>query len=119
MNLMFVVDGTLITPALSGTILDGITRDSLLAVAKQKGIKTEERKISVTELKQWFNQNKKVEAFGAGTAAVVAPIKTIDIGGTKYSPYIGDDAVMFSLKKELSDVKYGLKKDDWGWNYIL
>ncbi|MBK5285157.1 MAG: branched-chain amino acid aminotransferase, partial [Bacteroidia bacterium] len=111
MNLMFVVDGTLMTPALSGTILDGITRDSLLAVAKQKGMKTEERKISVTELKQWFNQNKKVEAFGAGTAAVVAPIKTIDIGGNKYLPYIGDDAVMFTLKKELSDVKYGLKKD--------
>ena len=119
MNLMFVVDGTLMTPALSGTILDGITRDSILTIAAKKGMKPEERRISVKEIEQWFKQGKRVEAFGAGTAAVVAPIKTIDIDGTKYSTYIGDDAVMYSLKKELNDVKYGVAKDEWGWNHIL
>ena len=119
MNLMFVVDGVLMTPALSGTILDGITRESMLALAASKGIKIEERKISVTELEQWFRQGRKIEAFGAGTAAVVAPIKSIDIEGNKYSPYTGDDAVMFALKKELNDIKYGVKKDEWGWNYVL
>jgi branched-chain amino acid aminotransferase len=50
---------------------------------------------------------------------VVAPITSIDIKGNKYSPYMGDDATMFVLKKELNDIKYGLKKDEWGWNYIL
>ena len=119
MNLMFIVDGTLMTPELSGTILDGITRDSMLKLAASKGIKTEVRKISVTELEKWLKEGKKIEAFGAGTAAVVAPIKMIDIRGTKYSPYIEDDAMMFTLKKELNDIKYGLKKDEWGWNYIL
>jgi len=119
MNLMFVVDGTLMTPELSGTILDGITRDSLLKVAAARGMKTDVRKISVTELEQWFKEGKKVEAFGAGTAAVVAPIKSISIGGNKYSTYAGDDATMFKLKKELNDIKYGLHKDEWGWNYLL
>ena len=119
MNLMFVVDGTLMTPELSGTILDGITRNSMLALAEKKGMKTEVRKISLTELEKWFKDGKRIEAFGAGTAAVVAPIKSIDIRGNKYTPYIGDDAVMFTMKKELNDIKYGLKKDEWGWNYIL
>jgi len=119
MNLMFIVDGKLITPALSGTILDGITRDSILALAKKNGMEIEVRRVSVTELTQWFDSGKKVEAFGAGTAAVVAPIELIDISGKKYSPYIGADAKMYSLKKELNDVKYGLKRDEWGWNHIL
>lgn len=119
MNMMFIVDGTLMTPELSGTILDGITRDSLLTLAKKMGIKTEVRKISITDLENWFKAGKRIEAFGVGTAAVVAPIKLIDIHGNKYSPYMGDDAVMFSLKKELNDIKYGIRKDEWGWNYIL
>jgi len=119
MNLMFIVDGTLLTPELSGTILDGITRESLLTMAQSKGMKTEVRKISVMEIEQWFQQGKKVEAFGAGTAAVVAPIRSIDISGNKYSPYIGDDAIMYALKKEMNDIKYGNRKDEWGWNYIL
>lgn len=119
MNLMFMVDGTLMTPELSGTILDGVTRDSLLTLATKMGIKKDVRRISITELETWFKEGIRVEAFGVGTAAVVAPIKMIDINGTKYSPYMGDDATMFVLKKELNDIKYGLKKDEWGWNYIL
>jgi branched-chain amino acid aminotransferase len=119
MNLMFMVDGTLMTPELSGTILDGITRDSLLTLSKKMGIKTEVRKVSITDLEKWFKEGKRIEAFGVGTAAVVAPIKLIDIKGNKYSPYIGDDATMFVLKKELNDIKYGRSKDEWGWNYVL
>jgi len=119
MNLMFIVDGKIITPALSGTILDGITRDSILNLAKKKGIAVEERRISLTELTGWFDSGKKVEAYGAGTAAVIAPIELIDIAGKKYSPYMEKDALMFELKRELNDIKYGAKKDEWGWNYIL
>jgi branched-chain amino acid aminotransferase len=119
MNLMFIVDGVLMTPELTGTILDGITRDSMLTLAKAKGMNTEVRKISVTEMEQWLNEGKRVEAFGAGTAAVVAPIQSIDIDGKKYSTYTADDAIMFSLKKELNDIKYGNRKDEWRWNNIL
>jgi branched-chain amino acid aminotransferase len=119
MNLAFIVDGKIITPALSGTILDGITRDSLLNLAKNKGIPIEERRISISELTEWFASGKKVEAFGVGTAAVIAPIELIDIGGKKYSPHIEQDAMMYQLKKELNDIKYGTKKDEWGWNFIL
>lgn len=119
MNLMFIVDGVLMTPALNGTILDGITRESMLTLAESKGMKTDVHKISVTELEKWFIEGRKIEAFGAGTAAVVAPIQSIDINGKKYASYTGDDAMMFSLKKELNDIKYGNRKDEWGWNYIL
>jgi branched-chain amino acid aminotransferase len=119
MNIIFIVDGKIITPALSGTILDGITRDSLLTLAKKNGVTVEERRVSLDELTGWFDSGKKVEAFGAGTAAVIAPIETIDINGKKYSPYIEDDATMFRMKKELNDIKYGAKKDEFGWNYIL
>jgi branched-chain amino acid aminotransferase len=119
MNVMFIVDGTLMTPELSGTILDGITRDSMLTLAKAKGMKADVRRISVNELEQWLKQGKRVEAFGAGTAAVVAPIASIDIDGRKYSTYIEEDATMFTFKKELNDIKYGNRKDDWGWNHIV
>jgi branched-chain amino acid aminotransferase len=70
-------------------------------------------------MEQWLNEGKRVEAFGAGTAAVVAPIQSIDIDGKKYSTYTADDAIMFSLKKELNDIKYGNRKDEWRWNNIL
>jgi branched-chain amino acid aminotransferase len=119
MNIMFIVDGKIITPALSGTILDGITRDSLLNLARKKGVTVEERRVSITELTGWFDSGKKVEAFGAGTAAVIAPIELIDINGKKYNPYIEKDATMFQMKKELNDIKYGIRKDELRWNYIL
>ena len=116
---MFIVDGKIITPALSGTILDGITRESLLRLARKNGITVEERRVSLAELTGWFDAGKKVEAFGAGTAAVIAPIEMIDINGKKYSPYMEEDATMFRMKKELNDIKYGVKNDEFGWNYIL
>ena len=77
MNAMFVIDGKLVTPPLSDSILDGITRDSLLALANDMGISVEARLISIHELEQAFRQKIISEAFGAGTAAVVAPIATL------------------------------------------
>ncbi len=85
MNIMFAIDGKLITPSLSDTILDGVTRDSLLTLAKTIGYETEERPVSLDELEKAFHNNTISEAFGAGTAAVVAPVKTINIRGTRSS----------------------------------
>lgn len=119
MNVMFYIDDALITPPLSGTILDGVTRDSLLTLAREKGIAVAERPVSRTELKQAFEAGKKVVAFGAGTAAVIAPIETIAIDGKYYSCYTGEDAVMYDLQKMLYDIRKGNAPDTHNWNYII
>lgn len=119
MNVMFYIDDTLITPPLSGTILDGITRDSLLTLAKEMGIKTEVRQVSRTELANALEAGKKVEAFGAGTAAVVAPIEVLSINGKEYNCHVGEDAVMYRLKNALADVRKGIVPDNHHWNYII
>jgi len=119
MNVVFVVDGTLITPALSGTILDGITRESILTLARKNGMKVEERKVSVKEIQKAFEDGKKVEACGVGTAAVVAPMELIDIDGKKYIPYTGPDSHMSKLKRQLLEMRLGIQKDENNWNYIL
>lgn len=119
MNAMFVIDDKLITPALSGTILDGVTRDSLLTLAKEAGVTIEERQISYQELITAFENGKRVEAFGAGTAAVVAPIKTITIGHKEYTCNTDDDALMYRLQQLLLGIRKGNAADTHNWNYII
>lgn len=119
MNAMFFIEDTLVTPALSGSILDGVTRDSLLTIAREKGMKVEERQVSIAELVAAFDAGKHVEAFGAGTAAVIAPIESITIDGKAYNCYVADDAAMFTLKKALYDIRTGIAADSHKWNYIL
>lgn len=119
MNIMFIIDGTLVTPPLSGSILDGVTRDSLLTLARSKGVPVEERKISYKELEEAFLLGKKLEAFGVGTAAVISPIELIDINGKSYHPDVSPTAVLHQLKKELQDVRRGLVSDVHHWNYVL
>ncbi|OSZ78235.1 branched chain amino acid aminotransferase [Chitinophagaceae bacterium IBVUCB1] len=119
MNLMFFIDDTLITPPLSGTILDGVTRDSLLTLAREMDIATDVRPIGYKEIEQALQTSKRVEAFGAGTAAVIAPIQTIAIKGRDYDCYIGDDATMYKLQRALYDVRKGTATDNHNWNYII
>lgn len=119
MNAMFYIDNTLVTPQLSGTILDGVTRDSLLTIAREKGIRVEERQISYNELVKAFEEGKRVEAFGAGTAAVVAPIKSITIGHKEYTCYVEPDALMYQLQKSLLEIRKGVAADNHNWNYVI
>ena len=120
MNVMFVINDTLVTPPLSDTILDGITRDSLLTLAKEMGCKTEERPIAVAELEKAFQHGTITEAFGAGTAAVVAPIKTININGTDLQlPEYGPKKILFRLKHRLEKIRSGQEPDMHEWNFIL
>lgn len=119
MNIMFFMDGKLITPELSGSILDGVTRNSLLAIAREKGMQVEERQISYNELIEAFEAGKKVEAFGAGTAAVIAPIETIAIGHKEYTCYVEPDAMMYQLQAELYNIRRGLIPDVHNWNYVI
>ena len=120
MNLMFVIDQTLITPPPSDSILDGVTRDSLLTIAKDMGIKTEIRPVAVDEIVTAFKQNKITEIFGAGTAAVVAPIGTIGIDGVDYeTPGYTDSSFMFRLKKKLCAIRNGVEDDIYKWNTMV
>lgn len=120
MNVMFVINDVLLTPPLSDSILDGVTRDSLLHLARKLGYKTEERSISVAELEQAFNDKLLTEAFGAGTAAVVAPIETIHIKGKDFHlPEYGSYSLHFKLKEKLESLRSGKEEDVFGWNYIV
>jgi branched-chain amino acid aminotransferase len=120
MNVMFVMNDVLITPPLSDSILDGVTRDSLLTLARDMGYKTEERPVAVAELEQAFKSGTITEAFGAGTAAVVAPIKSIHINGIDFRlPKYNEDRLLFKLKNRLEQIRLGNETDMHAWNYLL
>ncbi len=120
MNVMFVINGVLVTPALSDSILGGITRESLLILATEMGLRSEERPVSVSELEKAFQAGTITEAFGAGTAAVVAPINTIHINGIDYSlqGYTPEN-ILYKLKAKLDAIRAGTEADVHGWNYII
>jgi branched-chain amino acid aminotransferase len=120
MNAMFVIDGVLVTPPTSDSILAGVTRDSLLQLAGDLGIPHEARPIAVTELENGFRHNTLSEAFGAGTAAVVAPIATIHLNGIDHHlPAYNDNSVMFQLKNRLEAIRKCQVEDKHGWNFLF
>jgi branched-chain amino acid aminotransferase len=119
MNIMVIRGNKLITPLSGETILEGVTKNSIIHIAKELGIEVEERSISYNELVEAFTNEEKVEIFGCGTAAVVSPIKCININGTDYYPYIKEDALMFKLKTVLDDIRKGRHQDTFGWNYFV
>jgi branched-chain amino acid aminotransferase len=121
MNVMFVLNGNLVTPQLSTAILDGVTRDSILTLAKEiPTFKVEERRITLDEIEQGFIKGTLTEAFGAGTAAVVAPIAVINIRGKDYQiPVAGPTSFQQQVKKKLHNLRMGLEPDQYGWNYIV
>lgn len=120
MNVMFMINGTLVTPKLTTAILDGVTRDSILTLAKDMGIKTEERRVSVAEIEEGFKNGTVTEAFGAGTAAVVATIAVINIHGVDYkiNPPAAD-SFQNRVKQRLNEIRLGSAPDIHGWNYII
>lgn len=120
MNVMFVIDNKLVTPPLSDSILDGVTRDSLLHLANEAGFGVDERRISVDELETAFKENRITEAFGAGTAAVVAPIKTININELDYQlPAYSANSIHVNIKEKLDAIRTGTAPDLYGWNYVV
>jgi len=120
MNVMFVINGKLITPKLTTAILDGVTRDSILTLAKDMGMPVEERRVSLDEVEEGFKNGSLTEAFGAGTAAVVAPIAVINIHGKDYTIQpAGVDSFQNRVKKKLHDIRMGAAPDVHGWNYII
>lgn len=119
-NIMFVIDGKLITPSTRDTILKGVTRDSVIMLAREWGMPVEERRVAVDEVINAIKEGKLTDAFGAGTAATIAPVGEIAHQGELYT--LPDPARrIFSNKmfKTLADIRYGNIADEFGWNYIV
>lgn len=119
MNIMFVADNTLITPSLSGSILNGITRDSLIKIAKHLQIKVYEKPLTAFELKKMFEEHRINEAFGTGTAAVTAPIESIQIFGNNFMLPETSGNIRMKLHNTLYDLRKGKIEDIFGWNSII
>lgn len=116
MNVMFVINNTLITPPLTGTILPGITRSSVLTIVKDWGYDVEERQITVDEVIEAAENGSLTEAFGAGTAATIAQIQTIGHNGTNYElPEITGREISNKVLNFLNNIKRGQETDKWGW----
>lgn len=116
MNIFFLIGDELITPPLEGTILAGITRDSVLTLARSWGMNVHERRISMTEIIAAHSNGTLKEIFGTGTAAVISPVgeltfkeKKMLINGGK----IGETAMKFY--DEITAIQYGEKPDPFGW----
>ncbi|MBW3127851.1 branched-chain amino acid aminotransferase [Hymenobacter profundi] len=116
MNVMFVVDGRLITPAVSSSILDGITRKSVLQLARDWGMTVEERKVSSVEILEAQANGTLQEAFGVGTAVTIAPIAVIGYRGQDYElPDLTDDSFARRVSAALTDIRVGTAPDEHGW----
>lgn len=119
MNVMFVIDGKLITPALSGSILPGITRMSVLQLARDKGMVVEERPLSIDELIEAYNDGKLQEAFGTGTAAVISPIGELVYKDTVMNLGGEIGRVSQDMYDTLTGIQNGRLKDEHGWTEIV
>ena len=116
MNVMFVINDVLVTPSLSNSKLAGITRDSILKLAIDMGIKVEERNITVDEVIEAHEKGQLQEAFGVGTAANVAPIALIGANGKDYVlPNPANFVVANKIGKALTEIKMGKAEDKFGW----
>ncbi|MCU0354943.1 MAG: branched-chain amino acid aminotransferase [Cytophagales bacterium] len=116
MNVMFVINGKLVTPATSDSILKGVTRDSVLKLAQQMGIAVEERPVSVREVIEAAKNGTLTEAFGVGTAATIAPIAVIGHEGVDYTlPPMETRTVAPRIHQALDDIKTGKAADSFGW----
>lgn len=118
MNVMFKINGTVVTPMLSGSILPGITRKSCIDVLKKAGIPVEERLLSVDELVEAMENGTLEEAFGCGTAAVVSPIGELCYKDKKYTVNGGKiGPVTQQLYDTLTGIQWGTVEDTFGWVY--
>lgn len=116
MNIFFVIDNEIITPELSGSILSGITRDSVLQLAKSWQMNVSERKITIDEVFEANESGRLQEVFGSGTAAVISPVGLIKYGEKEIT--VADGGVgewSNKLYKSLTDIQYGRAKDPFGW----
>ncbi len=120
MNIFFKIDGTIVTPMLSGSILPGITRDSVLHLCREWGLPTEERRISVDELLAAQKNGKLEEVFGTGTAAVISPVGKLRYKNEVMT--IGDGTIGSICQKlydTITGIQTGTREDTFGWRVTV
>ena len=115
MNVFFRINDTLYTAPTSERILDGVTRKSLIELAKREGIKVEVRSVLVTELVEAAKNGTLKEIFGAGTAAVVNPIVGFSYQDVYYELPKIENSIALELKEKLTKIQYKLAEDTFGW----
>jgi branched-chain amino acid aminotransferase len=116
MNVFFVLDGKLVTPSLdAGTILDGITRKSIIEVARSLGKTVEERDILIDELVEGYKNGTLTEAFGAGTAVTVSKIEVLQYKDTRIGLDANKMTMADELKQAMAAIKNGTAVDSFGW----
>ncbi|GAA4953715.1 branched-chain amino acid aminotransferase [Algibacter agarivorans] len=117
MNIFVRINDTLITGPTSDRILDGITRKSIIELAKAEGIPVEVRKISVSEVVEAAKNGSLKEMFGAGTAAVISPIAGFGYKDVDYELPKLDDTYASFLKKRITDIQTNKVEDPFGWRF--
>ena len=119
MNVFFRINDTLITTPISDRILDGITRKSIIQLAKDAGITVEERKISVHEVEAAAKSGELKEIFGSGTATVINPISGFGFKGNDYELPTIEDSYASILKTKITDIQLNKTEDPYGWRYKI
>jgi branched-chain amino acid aminotransferase len=115
-NIFFVIGDELVTPPLGGTILPGITRNSVIKLAKHFKIKVAEKPITIHEVIEASKNGKLKEAFASGTAAIVSPVGQIHYSGRDYLINGGQTGpIAEKLYNEILQIQYGLKEDPFNW----
>jgi len=117
MNVFFRINDTLLTAPTNDRILDGITRKSVIALAKRMGISVDIRRLTVSELVAASKEGSLKEIFGAGTAAVISPVSAFSYKDTVYDLPVMEDGYATRFKQELMGIQHNLIEDPFGWRY--
>jgi branched-chain amino acid aminotransferase len=119
-NIFFLIDDELVTPPLGGTILQGITRDSVIQLARHWGLNVSERPVTIDEIIDGCTNGSVKEIFATGTAAVISPVGEIGYKGQDYRVADGQTGELSeTLYNELTGIQYGRKPDPFGWHVRL
>ncbi len=119
MNVFFRINDSLFTAPTGDRILDGITRKSVIALAKKDGIEVEERPVLVSEVVEAAKNGTLKEIFGAGTAAVISPVSTFSYREEVFELPSTAGGYSAKFKKDLMDIQYNLSEDPFGWRYEI
>ena len=116
MNFFAIIDSEIMTPALNGTILPGVTRDSVIAIARKEGYAVHETKLDIDELLVSISNGRCTEVFVCGTAAIIAPISALgDTGDKVFELSLPENPVALQLRAKLLDIQEGRVQDDFKW----
>ncbi len=116
MNVFFRIDDQIVTPELNGSILEGITRDSIIHLLKRDGFKVTERKISINEVFEAHSKGQLKEVFGTGTAAIISPVGEMSFNENDFMINGGKVGnIALNLFETLTGIQQGKIKDEFGW----